>query len=214
MTRISQSKLELENHLREQLEFLNRSAFHYDEGESSEAKRIATAIRVLLHQTSTSHSLLDQLNLKGIGFLNTAIEYNALNKDFFYGLCSVQISFDENMIMIGKCKPFLGNLPDGVIKKKLLFSNWWNQIVIADSKGNTFKRRELVLALTNTDGGAHVDPTLDARYRALSRENSLGFSVGTNGAFTSILGFELAAARQIAYELVCSIKDRKPEYFQ
>ena len=213
MTRISQSKIELEAHLREQLEFLSRSAFYYDEGAISEAKRIATAIRVLLHNSKTSHSLLDQLDLKGIGFLNTSVKYNATNKEFFYGLCSVEISFDENMVMVGKCKPFLDTSPKGVIRKKLLFTDWWNQIVIADSKGNTFKRRELVLALTNTDGGAHVDPTLDARYRALSRENSLGFSVGTNGVSTAILGFELAAVRQIAYELICSIKGRKPEYF-
>lgn len=212
MKRISQSKIELETHLREHLDFLNRSAFYYDEGAISEAKRIATSIRVLLHNTEKSHSLLDQLNMKGISFLNTAAKHNSVNKDFFYGLCNVEISFDENMVMVGKCKPFLSNTPKGLICKKLLFPNWWNQVVIADSKGNTFKRRELVLALANTDGGAHVDPKLDARYRALSRENSLGFSVATNGVSTPILGFELAAARQIAYELICSIKDRHPEY--
>ena len=83
MKRISQSKAELETHLREHLDFLNRSAFYYDEGAISEAKRIATSIRVLLHNTEKSHSLLDQLDMKSISFLNTSVEYNSVNKEFF-----------------------------------------------------------------------------------------------------------------------------------
>lgn len=213
MNEIPQSKSELESHLREQLGFLKTSAFLFDLGDLAEAKRIATSIRVLLHNTRNSHSLLDQLNLKNISFLNTSLEYNSRNKKFFFGMCNVEIELNDDKVLIGRCAPFLGNIPKGVNCKKLLFSKWWNQVVIADSKNNAFSRMELILSLANKDGGAHVDPALPARYRALTRENSLGFSVGTNGVNTPIIGFELATVRQIAYELVGSIKDKKPEYF-
>ncbi|PKM42871.1 MAG: hypothetical protein CVV03_09425 [Firmicutes bacterium HGW-Firmicutes-8] len=49
---------ELEEHLREQLEFLELSAESYDRGKDGEAKRLASTIRVLVHETRSSHSLL------------------------------------------------------------------------------------------------------------------------------------------------------------
>lgn len=47
--------------LREQLEFIERSCSAYDEGHRSEAIRIAVAIRVLLHDSRTSTSLMKHL---------------------------------------------------------------------------------------------------------------------------------------------------------
>jgi hypothetical protein len=42
------------SHLREQLEFLRRSAEAYDDGAEGEAKRLATVIRVLVHGGATT----------------------------------------------------------------------------------------------------------------------------------------------------------------
>ncbi|MFP3702034.1 hypothetical protein SB758_41815, partial [Burkholderia sp. SIMBA_013] len=50
--------------LSEQLGFLKRSALAFDEGEASEAKRVAVSLRVLLHDTPASESLLKQMQLK------------------------------------------------------------------------------------------------------------------------------------------------------
>ena len=61
-----QSTMELKNHWGEQLRFLRNSAREYDKGNESEAKRMATNLRILFHETNKSHSLLRQLNSKKI----------------------------------------------------------------------------------------------------------------------------------------------------
>lgn len=210
--KIHQSKSELETHLIEQLEFLQRSAKHYDLGAESEAKRMAATIRVLLHDTSSSHSLLDQLKMKKIGFLDSSVPYDEKSNEYHFGLISVELSFDGKMHLVGKNLPLLDNPKKTFKTKKKFFADWWNQTVIVDSHKNKFSRRMLILSIANTDGGAHVDPKLDAEYKALSRENSMGLSVGTNGSDTPILGVELASVRQIAYEIIVSIKDRYPQF--
>ena len=68
-----QSQAELSQHLQEQLEFLQASAGAYDQGFEGEAKRLAVSIRVLVHDTSNSNSLLGQLGQKDIKFLDSAI---------------------------------------------------------------------------------------------------------------------------------------------
>lgn len=65
MPRHRQTDPELMNHLYEQMAFLKRSAEHYDAGEFSEAKRLAATLRVLLHDTDRSVSLLSQLGQIG-----------------------------------------------------------------------------------------------------------------------------------------------------
>ena len=56
--KIRQTEEELKSHLKEQIQFLLKSAQSYDEGFTSEAKRLAVVIRVLLHDTKKSKSLL------------------------------------------------------------------------------------------------------------------------------------------------------------
>jgi hypothetical protein len=66
---------ELYEHLVEQVTFLRRSARAFDEGDTLEAKRLVTPIRVLVHETprSRGRALLSQLNMIGhMTFLNTA----------------------------------------------------------------------------------------------------------------------------------------------
>jgi hypothetical protein len=55
---------DLEYDLAEQLRFLASSGRAFDQGELSESKRIALVIRVLVHDTGASHSLLAQLGIK------------------------------------------------------------------------------------------------------------------------------------------------------
>ncbi len=53
MARHRQTDPELMQHLYEQMGFLRRSAEGYDAGDFSEAKRLATTLRLLLHDTHT-----------------------------------------------------------------------------------------------------------------------------------------------------------------
>jgi hypothetical protein len=54
----------LEQHLAERVSFLRVSAQAFDAGLEAEAKRLATSIRVLVHDTRMSTSLIGQLGLK------------------------------------------------------------------------------------------------------------------------------------------------------
>ena len=65
LTKISQTQNELLGHLAEQIIFLINSSNSFDDGFQCEAKRVATTIRVLLHDNPPhSVSLLTQLNKK------------------------------------------------------------------------------------------------------------------------------------------------------
>ena len=64
MGKYTQTYQELRDHLCEQLHFLRASAASYDNGAEGEAKRLATTIRVLVHDTKKSKSLLLQLSMK------------------------------------------------------------------------------------------------------------------------------------------------------
>jgi hypothetical protein len=214
MGKVAQSKSELQSHLREQLGFIIKSCREYDGGDFTEAKRIATSIRVLLHDTKHSKSLFSQLGLKAIGFLNTAVPIADGEKHAILGLLQTRITVNDNLTLSGRHHPLLSFRPEGwPPAKKRLFPDWWNQIVLTDTESRGFSRRSLVMAVANTDGGAHVDPELDAGYAALSRSNSIGYAIGVNDVIDPIDKSELASIRQIAHEIIVSVSDRHPELF-
>jgi hypothetical protein len=68
MGRIQQSNSDLMGHLVEQFGFLIRSAQVYDNGIEDEAKRLASTLRILLHDTPKQKSLLASLNKKILDF--------------------------------------------------------------------------------------------------------------------------------------------------
>ena len=134
--------------LRRQLTFLRNSAASYDAGYPEEALRIGVVIRVLLHDTQYSTSLLKQLGQKeSLRFISTAKEVPA---HLLAG-----IDFGELLagMVIGKaiaCSP----VPEGMPTITCL--DWWEQPVFF--RDNVmYTRRDVVLSAANKDGGAHVD---------------------------------------------------------
>jgi hypothetical protein len=87
----------------------------------------------------------------------------------------------------------------------LPFQEWWNEIVFVDDQKQKMSRRDLVLALANQDGGAHVDPKLNETYARLSRHNSMGWTNSDGTTATAIPSAERAAMRQIAHELLATL---------
>jgi hypothetical protein len=73
------TRSELQAHLEQQLGFLELSAASFDEGYESEAKRLAVTLRVLLHDTPKSHSLLGQLGKADQAFADTALDFDPTN---------------------------------------------------------------------------------------------------------------------------------------
>jgi hypothetical protein len=210
-----QTHADLIRHLNEQMQFLANSSDLFDGGQTAEAKRLATTVRILVHDTSRAQSLLGQLDLKNtLGFIDTSLEPEprqpvrlsdgryrvSRRKDA--GLAQIRMSANEVAFT-----PALGNRP----RRRLApFEAWWTDPVLQDGQGRGFARKDLVLGLAHLDGGAHVDPELPAAYAAVSRSNSLGWEVHRGGELLSLENPVLANVRQIAYELQLTLEEQLP----
>lgn len=204
MTKSDQSKNDLLKHLYEHIEFLNASCASFDAGFYAEAKRIATTIRVLLHDTAKSKSLLGLLGIKdNLAYVNKSVPFDERNLMSHTGLVGLKISNGKASYFA-----FLDDVHSFLeIQPSKTFENWWNEVVIKDQNDEIFTRKSLVLHLANKDGGAHVDPKLDASYANLTRSNSVGWLVCVNEEDGKpLMDVELHSMRQIAYEFLQTIK--------
>lgn len=200
MTELTNQDLQV--HLKEQLEFIESSATSFDNGFESEIKRLAVSVRVLVHDTTKSTSLLTLLEQKHVDFVDTSIPYDEKNIMTHSGL--VQMSLGNRA-----SKP-LPLLDDGPFSRMASFELWWNGIVFVDKNRNEFSRKDVVLSLANKEGGAHVDKMLDKKYSELRKNNSLGwFDVTADGKQTPSSDQVPATMRQIAHEI---LKTLKPGY--
>ena len=210
-----QTKDELKSYLKEQIEFLKRSNGAYDEGCTSEAKRLAVAIRVLLHDTQTSISLLTLLKKKDILFYDTSLDYDPNNFPSTRGPIMMKFTITKTGQKSAEYAPPLEDGPPTRYRKgKISFEKWWIKNVFVDIKGKKLTRKDLVLTVANKDGGAHVDHELDKDYANITRFHSLGsvFIQDGNKRHFAIHP-ELAGIRQISHEVLKSLKDEFPEYF-
>jgi hypothetical protein len=130
----------LEN-LAESTHFLVSSASSFDRGYEAEAKRLAVTLRVLLHDTSQSHSLLGLLEVKDrIRFTNTAAEIEPDNVLPTLGLVM--------MLRVRGSPRYvapLGNLPPPSVRLPADFAAWWNNDVTKDKNRNLWSRKSLFL---------------------------------------------------------------------
>lgn len=197
-------KERLETYLNEQLDFLDLSCKSFDKGYLHEAKRLATTIRVLLHDTIQSHSLLGMLGLKSkIGFYDTCLDFNPKNILSHNGIIRVRLS-DIDAVYEAP----LDDTPLGMNHSKP-FEDWWNKLVFASPDGNGFTRKKLVTDLANKEGGTHVDPKLNSKFEKLTNGDYLNIQFVTEEEASYIENAPAYAMRQIAFEVICSLQDRK-----
>lgn len=193
-----QSFEELRNQWETQIKFLVRSCEYYDKGDFDEAKRIATSLRILFHNTKKSKSLLNQLNLThNLVFWSSSSLYTPSNLVSSWTL--LLISFNRNEVLF---KPILLDVIGRTFY--LNFEDWWNEIIF-DDKSYFLCRRDIVLSIANQDGGAHVDPTLDEPYANLAKKNSLGVNYFNETHSQPHNNPAYASIRQIACEVLKSI---------
>ena len=108
----------------------------------------------------------------------------------------------------------LDDLPPPAMKY-VDFEEWWDKDVFVDNKGRRLSRGQLVLTVADQDGGAHVDPEIDGIYADLSRNNSLAWEAINGQEKRPMEGPERAAIRQIAHEMLKTLKPRyskKPQH--
>lgn len=211
MSQYTLSRNELIEQLNKQIDFLERSCESYDKKYEDEACRIAVTIRVLVHDTKNSTSVLQHLKIKHqIDFWDSANPINPYNLISSPALVYLQLK-NENGIMKSTYEPNLDNGPSGLSSGWQGFQHWWpRQIVLKDNKKKEFTRKDLVLNLANKDGGAHVDDTLNSDFANLLKFNSVGWKKienGVEGDFDNNCVY--ASVRQIGYEILKSIKEFK-----
>jgi hypothetical protein len=201
---------ELYENLKEQIMFLVMSSNLYDQQVTAEAKRLATGIRTLVHDTNNnSTSLLTHLNIKKrIYFYNTAIPNSS------FGLCGIRTSSESPY---GKTE-YYAPLDSGGEKRKekpwVTFENWWEEMVVLTDGKNNFTRKELVKSVANKDGGTHIDINITGKYLDISRNNSLNiFHLIPSNNPIAVDKVELASVRQITFELLKTLHSSFPEYF-
>jgi hypothetical protein len=203
--RANRPKGELKFEFTEQLKLLRHACQAYDGGLEAIGKHIALSVRVLVHAHGQSRALLEQLGYGSIKFGDSAGPLNPRNILSEHLLVSIRVSDSGARYL----PIYDGPRP----LRPVAFVRWWNDPVIKDQAGIKFCRRELILNVADTDGGAHVDPELDEQYLALSRANSLGWQFSKGDVSKAFDGrVELACVRQIGHELLWSIHKFVPEF--
>jgi len=202
--RRNRSPADLRQELADQVALLVNACRSFDQGLRPVGKHIALSLRLLLHNSSSSKALLSQLDLVSKRFMDTSREMGSITLSTECSLCIIRMGGPEGGVswearsLTGEASP----------PRWIQFQDWWNNAVIKDEKGRTFNRRELILHVAETDGGAHVDPGLDEAYMALSRENSLGTEFIANGVVLPPENPALPCMRQIAHEVLETLKRR------
>jgi hypothetical protein len=164
---------------------------------------MAASLRILLHQTARSDSLLGLLGIRQQPFVDACFEYDPENLAATHGLVGVMAD--------GTGARFYAALDDHPhINNHLPFSKWWEKVVIADYTKRTITRRQLVLFVSNQDGGAHVDEKLDRIYYELKNNQILGYTYkNSSGESSYISDPQMHSLRQITHEV---LKTLVPEY--
>lgn len=193
----------LAEQLERQIKYLKNSARLFDEGDEDEAIRLATTLRVLLHDSTNKESapsLLRQCGIKDtLLFEDTGIyrdRYDTVTNEW-----AKRHSGDENTMILGISPVDMGLVITGLnhegqpawvapLRPRVFplhhpasgaemppqpFDKWWKTPLIEGSDFRAFSRENLVCIMTNQDGGAHVDPGLDIDYENLCKD-SLGSS--------------------------------------
>ena len=145
---IEQSIEELQALLEEQLQFIDASCRAYDAGFAGEVKRLAVSVRVLVHDTKASTSLLKLLDHKSIDFVDTSVPYEEENLASHSSLVTV---------ILGRSGSYPAPLlDDGPFFRRVNFEAWWNGIVFVSVSNLPITANSLIGFLSVFDG-IHLD---------------------------------------------------------
>lgn len=200
-------KTDFKEALRMHLNFLIKSAAAFDRGEIDECVRLAVSIRVLLHDTQKSTSLLSHLNAKDIFLTSTCERIPETAITSSSTMVFTQVMRTPNGVEAKICAS-LGDGPP--ISFHMKANDWWNQTIVVLPKGADRRvlRKDIVLVAANKDGGAHVDTQLTPQYEILKqRGGTLQFVYSKIDGVEKKIEFEDIHAhliRQMAYELLNS----------
>lgn len=193
MAKYTLSAQELQEHWNNQIRFIQKSIKEFDSGDEIEAQRIATNLRILFHDTSSSKSIFKQLKPQ-VTFYSGGCLYTPSNLVTSWTLLSLEFGpegLKYKAELENSSRYFFMNFPD-----------WWNEIIFDDHE-NRFTRKDIVTFIANQDGGAHVDPKLNEAYAKLTKMNSLGWIDSAGSSPTNNPAYQ--SIRAIANEFLISL---------
>jgi hypothetical protein len=161
----------VEARLKEQMEFLRTSLRGFYAGDFAESVRIATVIRVLVHESGMSKPLLKQAkpNCLELPILEHVGERDGQEAIFSFAVSVRMGPTVAPAVDLGSSHHTLSSV-----------GAWWNRTVFTfQSRMATqliYRRKQVVLILANKEGGAHVDPNEDPDYERLLIDVPLSFA--------------------------------------
>jgi len=157
--------------LREQMDFLRTSLGAFYAGDFAESVRIATAIRVLVHETGMCKPLLKQAKPNGLELpiLEHVDEWIGEDEIFSFAV-SVRLGPTvAPAVDLGSSHHTSSSV-----------GAWWNRTVFTFRSRIgiqlIYRRKQVVLILSNKEGGAHVDQDEDPDYARLLTDLPLSFA--------------------------------------
>lgn len=152
--------------LKEQITHLEVSAARYDAGWPEEANRLAVTVRVLVHDTGMSKSILTQMAVKDeMRWIDSNGGIDARRSLMFSSLVTfrsivTETGIDMTVLPVGQAEI----LSRGLL---LYFETWWKIAPVMVGNGEQITRSDVVDMLANQDGGAHVNLTKERFVRLL-----------------------------------------------
>lgn len=201
---------DLEGRLKELIDFLKKSAASFDGGFPGEARRLAAVIQMIVNDEGGAGSLLSRMGVKDkFFFYDESPDYNPKIGLPMSGLAIVTIGKTTHRYV-----PRLGGNP--ALQKQAPFDLWWNKKVYVDeSKNIALSRQTILLGVANSPVGS-ADHNLSGAFAALTGNKTPeraveAAEVGESDSDMTAVMF--ASVRQIAHELLISLKAQLPELF-
>jgi hypothetical protein len=155
---------ELRAAARKQIRLLTHSGQLVANGDPDEAVRLAASLRVLLHDTAASHSILGQLGWK------TRLQYvNSLRQLEIMPGMTVSLGADTGesvgeafgLVVLTNdatgALRYMVPLDRDPVTATLPFEQWWKDKALCSQGKPTFSRWDLVDAMAHRDAGAHSE---------------------------------------------------------
>jgi hypothetical protein len=193
--------------LEEQRHLLRKSVKEMMAGDLIEAIRVATSLRVLVHESASSKPLLKQLNSD---YLDLPIldEIPRKDQNTAPGVHGVVVLSVPVGLRISPEGVFLNSDLDPLLYAPSRLGVWWNRPSLILPGLGGFSRRDLVLGLANKEGGAHVDPDIGHRYQQLLDNKSL--RIGFGEVSPSPLNLSRLMSGQAGIEMLDSLERNFP----
>lgn len=178
--RITRGKADAIERLNEQLRFIHTSGEAFDKGDEAEAKRISAALRIIWKGTDLATAQATRANNSKKGRAHQrAITVALYHQVGFSGdIVDTSIlgptSTDERILVAWggwRPIPLFSTLPH----RRISFDEWWKGCAIK-ANSTIYTRKDIVLAMAEMDGGAHVDDEIADWYYGITREGAHGMN--------------------------------------